>query len=185
MKLKKTVVNGQTVYIEVPDSDESAETIEVMKMPKIDMSSIHKATHAFRHYGHHQDKDEDEDEEEEKPLSSKTSKLMRMLPFLGEEDLHALMEKILADDKTVQGLDLAAIMPFLEEEDCDRLFLRSLETGGEVTMNIVPFVSESCLGSVIDAYIGGKYPSLNVDSLYPFLDADSLKKLLQFELSKE
>ncbi len=184
MKLKKTIINGQTVYIEVPEGDESPETIEVVKMPKIDMSSFHWERNAFRH-GHHHDQDDDEDDEDEKKISPKTKKLLRMLPFLGEEDIHALLEKILASDQAVQGLDLSAIMPFLEEEDCDRLFLRSLETGGEVTMDIVPFVSESCLGTVIDAYIGGKYPNLNVDSLYPFLDSDSLKKLLQHELAKE
>lgn len=185
MKLKKTILNGQTVYIEVPENEKDGDTVEVIQIPKVDMAEIHKAANAFHHYGHHHDKDDDDDDEEEKSFSPKTSKLLRMLPFLDEEDIHALMEKILASDKTVQGLDLGAIMPFLQEEDCDRLFLRSLETGGEVTMNIVPFVSESCLGNVIDAYIGGKYPSLDVDELYPFLDSTSLKKLLQFELSKE
>ena len=184
MKLKKTILNGQTVYIEVPEGEESGDTVEVISIPKIDMSAINKAANAFRH-GHHHDKDDGEDEDEEKHFSPKTHKLLRMLPFLDEEDIHALVDKILASDKAVEGLDLAAMMPFLEEEDCDRLFLRSLESGGEVTMNIVPFVSESCLGNVIDAYIGGKYPNLDVDELYPFLDSTSLKKLLQHELSKE
>ena len=202
MKLKKTVINGQTVYVEVQEGQKDEDTIEVIKMPKVDIPHMAEFdAHFYRHHHHPRDDeedlekeereekdDDDEDEEadeDEVELSPKMKKLMRMLPFLGEEDLHVMLDKILADDEAVKGLSLVHLMPFLGEEDCDRLFLKALEKGEKISQAMVPFVSEKCLAALVDAYMEGKQKDLDVDMLYPFLDSATLKKLLHYELAKQ
>jgi hypothetical protein len=83
-----------------------------------------------------------------------------------------------------KNVNVVAIMPFLEEEDCDKIFLKKLQDNDDVTIELINFVSEECLSYLVDAYINGKFPNLNVDKLYPFLDGDDVKKLFYFELRK-
>ena len=116
--------------------------------------------------------------------NSVTNKLVKILPFMDEEDVHEVVDKILNDDSDFKGVNVAAIMPFLEEEDCDKIFIKKLQEDDDIALELVNFVSEECLTLLVDAYIAGKYPNLNVDKLYPFLDGDDVKKLFYFELRK-
>lgn len=113
-----------------------------------------------------------------------TNKLVKILPFMDEEDVHEIVDKILNDDPDFVGVNVVAIMPFLEEEDCDKIFLKKLQDNDDVTIELINYVSEECLTYLVDAYIGGKFPNLNVDKLYPFLDGDDVKKLFYHELKK-
>lgn len=113
-----------------------------------------------------------------------TNKLIKILPFMDEEDIHEIVDKILNDDPDFKGVNVVAIMPFLDEEDCDKIFLKKLQEDDDVTIELINYVSEECLSYLVDAYINGKFPNLNVDKLYPFLDGDDVKKLFYFELRK-
>ena len=113
-----------------------------------------------------------------------TNKLVKILPFMDEEDIHEIVDKILNDDPDFKGVNVTAIMPFLDDEDCDKIFLKKLQENDDVALELINFVSEDCLTYLVDAYIEGKYPNLDVDKLYPFLDGDDVKKLFYFELRK-
>ena len=113
-----------------------------------------------------------------------TNKLVKILPFMDEEDVHEVVDKILDDDPDFKDVDVSAIMPFLEEEDCDKIFIKKVQDDDDIALELINFVSEECLTLLVDAYIAGKYPKLNVDRLYPFLDGDDVKKLFYFELKK-
>ena len=54
----------------------------------------------------------------------------------------------------------------------------------EIALEIIHFVSEPSLSLLVDAYIEGKYPDLDVDKLYPFLNKEDVKKLFYYELRK-
>ena len=116
--------------------------------------------------------------------NSITNKLIKILPFMDEEDIHEIVDKILSDDPDFKDVDVVAIMPFLEDEDCDKIFIKKIQEDDEIALELVNFVSEECLSLLVDAYIEGKYPNLNVDKLYPFLDGEDVKKLFYFELRK-
>ena len=103
---------------------------------------------------------------------------------MDEEDIHEIVDKILSDDPDFKDVDVVAIMPFLEDEDCDKIFIKKIQEDDEIALELVNFVSEECLSLLVDAYIEGKYPNLNVDKLYPFLDGEDVKKLFYFELRK-
>ena len=113
-----------------------------------------------------------------------TNRLVKILPFMDEEDVHEIVDKILLDDPDFKGVNVVAIMPFLDDEDCDKIFLKKLQEDDDVALELINFVSEECLSYLVDAYINGKYPDLDVDKLYPFLDGDDVKKLFFFELKK-
>ena len=113
-----------------------------------------------------------------------TNRLVKILPFMDEEDVHEIVDKILLDDPDFKGVNVVAIMPFLDDEDCDKIFLKKLQEDDDVALELINYVSEECLSYLVDAYINGKYPDLDVDKLYPFLDGDDVKKLFYFELKK-
>ena len=103
---------------------------------------------------------------------------------MDEEDIHEIVDKILEDDPEFKDVNVVAIMPFLDDDDCDKIFLKKLQDNDDVTIELINYVSEDCLSYLVDAYINGKFPNLNVDKLYPFLDGDDVKKLFYYELRK-
>lgn len=113
-----------------------------------------------------------------------TNRLVKILPYMNEQDIHEMVDKICSNDPDFEDLDPVAIMPFLGDSDCDKLFLFQMRKGGDINIEMVHFVSEDCLTVLVDAYIDGKYPSLDIDALYPFLNGDDVKKLFYYELKK-
>lgn len=110
--------------------------------------------------------------------NSTEAKLLRLLPYMSAEEAHKVCEKILANDASFKKLDMSTVMPFLSAEDCDTLFVKAIETDKDCDLaTATPYVSAKCLSEVVDAYINGKYPSLDIDSLYPFLADAEIKKL--------
>ena len=109
----------------------------------------------------------------------KTKKLVSMLPFMDDEDIHEVVIGILENKEEYKDLDLVSIMPFLSTEDCDALFKKALEENWTIVVNIVPFVSSKALSIFVDEYINGNYQNIDIESLYPFIDSKDIKKLFQ------
>ncbi len=115
-------------------------------------------------------------------------KLVAMLPFMEDEDIHELVNRILADEEGFKDLPLVAMLPFMEDDDCDRLFLKcisedeGLSKGRLIAM--APFVSEECFSKLVDEYINGRYPNLQLDELYPFMDSRDVKRLFEYRIRK-
>ena len=111
--------------------------------------------------------------------NSTEAKLLRLLPYMSEEDAHELCKKLLASDEMLKKINVAEIMPFASKEDCDALFLKCivLTDGKSDIAKAVPYVSKTCLSLVVDDYISGRYPDLDMDALYPFLSDEEIKKI--------
>ncbi len=110
--------------------------------------------------------------------NSVEAKLLRLLPYMSKEEAHKVCERLLENDNNLDNLELSSIMPFLSSADCDALFVRYIELGKKCDLSsAIPYVSIQCISSVVDGYIAGKYPTLDIDSLYPFLGDDEIKKL--------
>ena len=107
----------------------------------------------------------------------KTKKLVSMLPFMDDEDIHEVVIGILENKEEYKDLDLVSIMPFLSTEDCDALFKKALDENWAIVVNIVPFVSSTALSIFVDEYINGNYQNIDIESLYPFIDSKDIKKL--------
>lgn len=110
--------------------------------------------------------------------NSTEAKLLRLLPYMSAEEAHKVCEKLLANDESLKKLDMATVMPFLSSEDCDALFIKAIEIEKDCDLAAATtYVSKKCLADVVDGYIEGKYPSLDIDSLYPFLADEEIKKI--------
>lgn len=110
----------------------------------------------------------------------KTKKLVSMLPFMDDEDIHEVVIGILENKEEYKDLDLVSIMPFLSTEDCDALFKKALDEKWAIVVNIVPFVSSTALSIFVDEYIEGNYQDIDIESLYPFIDSKDIKKLFHY-----
>ena len=120
--------------------------------------------------------------------SKNSGKLMQIIPFLDDDDIHEIVEDILSDPDKYDGLNLCAIMPFLSESDCNALFMRiALDTNKKYEYSLAslaPFVSEECLSKLVDKYIAGELEDVNMDQLYPFLSSKDVKRLFKYIVSQ-
>lgn len=120
-----------------------------------------------------------------KAHNKKTDKLLKMMPFMDDDDIHEIMEHVLNKDEGFEDIDLNVLLPFIDDDDIDLLFMRYVKDGmvDEVTKTI-PFVSDDCLSDLVGEYVKGKYQDLDMDSMYPYLDEDDIKKLFYYEMKK-
>lgn len=206
MKLRKVVVDGKTYYEEIIEEKEvvNPEIIEEennkgydskenknYKESGDDKTPLQKAVDGIntniKNFGSCIKKEFDSAKirfDQNKKSRAMTVKLVKILPFMDEEDIHEIVQKIIENDKKFKDVDLVAIMPFVSKEDADTLFLNKLNNDDSISIELVHFVSSECLSKLVDAYIEGKYENLDVDALYPFLDKEDVKKLFYFELNK-
>ena len=116
------------------------------------------------------------------------NKIIALLPFMEDEEIHKIVESILNNSEDYKDLPLVAVMPFLSDEDCDALFMKFVveeKYQDDIELSpLAPFVSEECLSKLVDAYIEGKYPNLELDDLYPFMSSKDVKKLFRFFIQK-
>ena len=118
--------------------------------------------------------------------NSTEAKLLRLLPYMSAEEAHKVAEKLLENDATLKTLDVPTVMPFFTSDDCDRVFVKIIELGRECDLAAcMQYVSASCLSKIVDDYIAGKYPELDIDSLYPFLADSEIKKLFYHIIGAE
>ena len=118
---------------------------------------------------------------------SKASKIYKMMPYMDEEDLHEVVEKIIDGDEEYKDINVSAIVPFLSTNDCDLLFINAIEKHekNKVIRKMAPFVSQECLSKFSDEYIKGNYQYVNIDYLYPFMASKDIKKVFKYIISKD
>lgn len=174
MILRKMVVDGQEIHVQI--SKEEAKTRYLNQEPLVFTDEAEKQ--AFL-------EDLERPKNEETKSRSKMHKLVQMLPFMDEDTIHELVEKIIKEDG-LGGIDIAVILPFLDEDDATALFKKAI-SGGYPKLNpmmIAPFVDEDALSFVVDEYIAGNLSESQLDALYPFLNEDDLKRLFKHILNQ-
>ena len=118
-------------------------------------------------------------------LSGNRNGIASMLPFLGSEEIKELAQMIIDGHEDTKNLKLSSVFPFLEERDCDKIFLaRMKEIPTKELTALFPFVSKEALSVMVDEYLEGNFEGLNMNSVYPFLDQESIKKIFYKELKK-
>ncbi|MBQ8719668.1 MAG: hypothetical protein IJY65_01390 [Clostridia bacterium] len=118
---------------------------------------------------------------------SKCAKVLKMMPYMDEDDIHEVLEELMNDSDAIRELDVQAMLPFLSAKDCDALFLIAIEAGNKklVPSEIVPFVSRECLTAVVDGYIDGRYANIDIDTFYPYLSSADVKRIFYHTVSKK
>lgn len=118
--------------------------------------------------------------------TSKEAKLIKLLPYMSRKETHDTAMQFLESDNALFGIDLSAILPFLSGEDCNAIFLKSIEIGKRNIdiSTAMQFVDSATLKAVVDGYLEGKYPKLNIDEFYPFLEDKDIKRIFDHIVGK-
>lgn len=110
--------------------------------------------------------------------NSRTQTLVSLLPFLDDEELDEIAKMIIDNHEDLKGLKLSTIFPFLKEEQCDAIFNAKMSSLSQSEISsIIPFVSKKVLSKLVDEYLAGRLPKVNMNALYPFLDKEDIKRI--------
>ena len=110
-------------------------------------------------------------------------KYIHMLPFLEDEDLDELVEKILSGE--VKGIKLAMLYPFLSRESLEKLVDRFIKDNKVKELkHSLPFISKAKVNEIYEAMQAGTITGLNEHSLMPFLGKSKIKEMFN-KLVKE
>jgi hypothetical protein len=103
--------------------------------------------------------------------------LRSLLPFLEEEDLQKLGDKILASDGHYGDLSYATLLPYMDDEDIDEVFLQMATSGDPAAKSLAPFASEEAFHELVARYLAGSLADFDFDAYYPFMDDDDIRSL--------
>src|SRR5690554_4263869 len=114
MIMKKITIDGKEVYVQitVEEAIKSAKNNETL--------FFESDTEKELFYQSLDDKKEPDLDE-----SDKRYKIIDMLPFLEDEDLNEIVDRILNYEVDVKDLPMEDMLPFLPEKSLDRLFLEA------------------------------------------------------------
>lgn len=125
----------------------------------------------------------------QKKTNKNKNKLVTLLPFLDKEYLKEIVDGIINEEEEYKDLDLVVLFPFIGEEECDRLFKKFIFENKECDKHyitcVAPFVSKEALSYFVDEYTKGNYQNVNVDTLYPFMSPQDVKKMFKYIISKK
>lgn len=118
---------------------------------------------------------------EQKSRSKSIDSIIGMLPFMDEEDIGALIDKLIEGTKPFPE---ERLYPFASEKDLERLFIHRLLQKQRGTAGIAPFLAEKSLAKAVDMVLDGRIEPSDMDALYPFMSKGDIKRLFAFALQK-
>jgi hypothetical protein len=102
--------------------------------------------------------------------------LIKMIPFLEEEELKELAQKISeSPDGVFEGVCAADILPFLDDEDVGAMMIAASEKGERIA-EFLPFVDEDSFTPLINAFAEGK-PIKELEEALPFMEEEQVDAL--------
>lgn len=133
--------------------------------------------------------------------------LKKMIPFLEDEELALLADKILdSEDGTYKGVAIKDLLPFLDDGLIVKAFKKDLERNKDITIylpfldddyydeivrkmleenniddkfyNYLPFLSEEILSNVVEYYLNNDI-ELDLNRIYPFLSDEDIRKIFK------
>ena len=137
--------------------------------------------------------------------------IKKLLPFLEEEDLEQLAEKILSSpDKNYEGVTLEMLLPFLDDDyvstacrkafekgesisnylpfmdddDIDEAFILALKENRGNLYSFLPFVSDDAIDKAVDLISQGKVQvdTAFIDKMLPFMDDDKIDEIFVLQV---
>ncbi len=138
--------------------------------------------------------------------------LISMIPFLDEEELNELMNKIISSGKDeYNGISIyvllpfltknslnelmekiiknevnfnyQALLPFLEREEIEKMFFEAV-TNKKDFVSYLPFLSEETYHEIALKYCHEEI-ELPIELVYPFMNESDIKMIFKYVLSKD
>ena len=107
-----------------------------------------------------------------------------MLPFLDEDDLEELANKILdSEENEFKGVTICEVLPFLDDDVVDKMFFKAILNNKDY-IKFLPFESEEALHTLVVKYFNGEIKNIDIDKIYPFLNEDDIKYIFRKFMEK-
>ncbi|MCK9303742.1 MAG: hypothetical protein M0P35_11210 [Bacteroidales bacterium] len=110
--------------------------------------------------------------------------LLRLLPFLTDENLAMIAQIIISKGHSFGKISLEHLLPFMDDDAIDQVFLLKVKNHDPFAKKIAPFVSDGCFHELVKDYASGKMNEIDWDAYYPYLDDADLHLLFQTELAR-
>jgi hypothetical protein len=107
-----------------------------------------------------------------------------MLPFLENAELKELVDSILNDQLDKDSISIIEVVPFLEDEEINRLFNGAIE--GKIDVNPVaflPFLENEAMNELVDRIQSGEITNVKIESIIPFLEKEQIQKIFRDTLN--
>ena len=133
--------------------------------------------------------------------------LKRMIPFLDDEELELLVDKILESEEGIyKDVTIKDLLPFLDEDLIEKAFKSDLNKNKDVSFyfpflddefyddivsrmlenkkiddkfySYLPYLSEEILSKVVDSYLKDEV-DLDINRVYPFLSDEDIRKIFR------
>jgi hypothetical protein len=110
-------------------------------------------------------------------------KLSSLLPFMDQEDLTALLEKIKKGE--IKGIKYVHLYPFLKSSEVDELVDALVENKEfKQIYSALPFMSKKQVEKLRDLVEAGKLEGFKEEALLPFLGSSAIKALVDDIINK-
>ena len=157
------------------DEDGTAECIRCAAEMGEDIRGLLNDYHVIRNM--------DEDDLAEivkKVIPADPSLLVKLAPFLDEDDVGEIAVQLVRNRRSV---NLTELLPFMDEDSIDICFRYAL-IRNENWQEYLPFVSKDALHKLMKDYMAGKITA-DFDLIYPFMDEDDIRALFRYEMNKQ
>ena len=105
-------------------------------------------------------------------------KLVRILPFMDNEEIKELAYQIINEE--VKGVRLVLLFPFLSNSDLDEIVDVLIEKkDAKKLQHAIPFASRETVDKIYKAVQAGEIEGLKESFLFPFLGKDQLKSMFK------
>ncbi len=113
------------------------------------------------------------------------SNLKKILPFLDDEDLKVLVDKIKeSDEEEYKGINIGSILPFLNNQLVYELFEDALAKNKDLHV-FYPFLEDEYHLKIVEEMLEKGLINQNFYSFLPFLNEESLSKIVDYYLAKK
>jgi hypothetical protein len=110
--------------------------------------------------------------------------LKHALPFLEDDELESLAKKVAESPTGVyQGVSFTDLLPFVDEEDVDRLMIEGYKKGTDIH-RCYPFASDEGLSSLVQEALKEGAPEIDLRKMLAFLEDEDLNRIGQKILAK-
>lgn len=107
----------------------------------------------------------------------------KYLPFMNDEDLEELADKILSNEVT--EVPLYKLYPFLSRHKLEEIVAQMIEKNEhEHLMHVLPFVSANTIQMIREKISEGKLEGFDESHLLPFMSPNDIKDLFYSKLKE-
>ena len=137
----------------------------------------------------------------------KDNNLKKMIPFLDDEELELLVDKILESEEGIyKNVTIKDLLPFLDEDLIEKAFKSDINKNKDVSFyfpflddefyddivsrmlenkkiddkfySYLPYLSEEILSKIVDSYLKDEI-DLDINRVYPFLSDEDIRKIFR------